>query len=73
MDLILIGSLASLLAGLATGAGALLVFVVRQVSDRFLDAALGFAAGVMLAAAILRPGLPWPLASDSKICPKAWQ
>ena len=50
MDLILIGSLASLLAGLATGVGALLVFFVRQVSDRFLDAALGFAAGVMLAA-----------------------
>ncbi|MBW1953396.1 MAG: ZIP family metal transporter, partial [Deltaproteobacteria bacterium] len=42
--------MASLLAGLATGVGALLVFFVRQVSDRFLDAALGFAAGVMLAA-----------------------
>ncbi|MFP3867944.1 MAG: ZIP family metal transporter [Desulfobacteraceae bacterium] len=38
------------MAGLATGAGALLVFFVRQVSDRFLDASLGFAAGVMLAA-----------------------
>lgn len=50
MDLILIGSLASLIAGLATGLGALLVFFVRRVSDRFLDASLGFAAGVMLAA-----------------------
>jgi len=29
---------------------ALLVFFVRKVSDRFLDASLGFAAGVMLAA-----------------------
>ena len=50
MNLILIGSLASLIAGLATGVGALLVFFVRRVSDRFLDASLGFAAGVMLAA-----------------------
>ena len=50
MNLILAGSLASLIAGLATGVGALLVFFVRKVSDRFLDASLGFAAGVMLAA-----------------------
>jgi ZIP family zinc transporter len=50
MNLIIIGSLASLLAGLATGVGALLVFLVRRVSDIFLDASLGFAAGVMLAA-----------------------
>ncbi len=50
MNLILIGSLASLIAGLATGVGALLVFFVRRVSDRFLDSSLGFAAGVMLAA-----------------------
>lgn len=50
MNLILLGGFASLLAGLATGIGALAVFFVRQVSDRFLDAALGFAAGIMLAA-----------------------
>jgi len=50
MNLILTGSLASLIAGLATGIGALPVFFVRKVSDRFLDASLGFAAGVMLAA-----------------------
>ena len=50
MSLIALGSLASLLAGLATGVGALLIFLVRRVSDRFLDASLGFAAGVMLAA-----------------------
>jgi len=50
MNLIIIGGLASLLAGLATGVGALPVFLVRRVSDRFLDASLGFAAGVMLAA-----------------------
>lgn len=47
---ILLGSLASLLAGLATGIGALLVLFVPKVSDKFLDASLGFAAGVMLAA-----------------------
>lgn len=50
MNLILAGGLASLIAGLATGVGALLVFFVRKVSDRFLDISLGFAAGVMLAA-----------------------
>ncbi|MBN2542195.1 ZIP family metal transporter [bacterium] len=48
--MIVIGTTASLLAGLATGIGALLVFFIRDVSDRFLDASLGFAAGVMLAA-----------------------
>lgn len=50
MNLILIGSLASLLAGLATGIGALLIFFVHDVTDTFLDTSLGFAAGVMLAA-----------------------
>jgi ZIP family zinc transporter len=48
--MILAGCLASLLAGLATGVGGALVFLVRKVSDQFLDASLGFAAGVMLAA-----------------------
>ena len=42
MNLILVGSLASLLAGLATGIGALPVFFVRKVSDRFLDQSLPF-------------------------------
>ena len=50
MNLILVGSLASLCAGLATAVGALPIFFVRRVSDRFLDSSLGFAAGVMLAA-----------------------
>jgi ZIP family zinc transporter len=48
--MILAGSLASLLAGLATGLGGGLVFFIRKVTDRFLDASLGFAAGIMLAA-----------------------
>jgi ZIP family zinc transporter len=50
MNLVLIGSIASFLAGLGSGVGALMVFCIRRVSDRFLDASLGFAAGVMLAA-----------------------
>ncbi len=50
LNLILTGTLASLLAGLATGVGALPVFFVRKISDRFLDTSLGFSAGVMLAA-----------------------
>lgn len=44
------GIVASLATGLATGVGALPVLVTRRVPDRLLDALLGFAAGVMLAA-----------------------
>jgi len=50
MNMILAGSLASLVAGLATGVGGVLVFFIKRVSDKFLDASLGFAAGIMLAA-----------------------
>jgi len=49
-EVIWLGSVASLLAGLATGAGAIPVLFTRQISDRLLDVMLGFAAGVMLAA-----------------------
>ncbi|MCX8130486.1 MAG: ZIP family metal transporter [Clostridia bacterium] len=49
-NIIAVGMLASLLCGLATGAGGLLIFVKRHVSKKMLDAALGVAAGVMLAA-----------------------
>lgn len=45
-----IGAIASLLAGLATGVGALPIFVTRNITKRVLDPLLGFAAGVMLAA-----------------------
>lgn len=48
--MILIGFLASLFAGLATGIGAIPVLFTRDVSDKALDGLLGFAAGVMLAA-----------------------
>ncbi|MCK9594807.1 MAG: ZIP family metal transporter [Candidatus Omnitrophica bacterium] len=50
MNLILIGTLASLIAGAATLIGALAVFFMHRVSDKFLDMSLGFSAGVMLAA-----------------------
>jgi ZIP family zinc transporter len=47
-NLILLGFLASLAAGLATGVGALPVLFVRHPSKRYLDLMLGFAAGAML-------------------------
>ena len=50
LDIITLGFVASLAAGLATGAGALPVLFTRHVSDRLLDVMLGFSAGVMLAA-----------------------
>jgi len=49
-EAIWLGSVASLAAGLATGAGALPVLFTKKVSDRLLDIMLGFSAGVMLAA-----------------------
>ncbi|MHA1776803.1 MAG: ZIP family metal transporter [Promethearchaeota archaeon] len=48
--LILIGTLASLGAGLATGLGAVPVFFKKNISEKKLDMLLGFASGVMLAA-----------------------
>jgi len=46
------GFLASLVAGLATGVGALPALLVKKASDRLLDAMMGFAAGVMIVAAL---------------------
>ena len=50
LELIWLGSAASLVAGLATGAEALPVLFAKKVSDKLLDIMLGFSAGVMLAA-----------------------
>jgi ZIP family zinc transporter len=65
-EIIWLGAVASLVAGLATGAGALPVLFTRLISDRLLDIMLGFAAGVMLAAtsfSLLVPSIdlggPW--------------
>ncbi len=50
MEIPLLGFIASLVAGLATGAGSLPVLLLGSFSDDLLDLLLGFAAGVMLAA-----------------------
>ncbi|MTI54609.1 ZIP family metal transporter [Geosporobacter ferrireducens] len=49
-NIIVVGFIASLVAGAATGLGALPIFFTKNVSHKFLDTMLGFAAGVMLAA-----------------------
>lgn len=52
------GFLASLLAGLLTGVGALGVFLIRTLSARMEDGLLSFAAGIMLAASFFSLLLP---------------
>lgn len=47
---VLLGTVASLLAGLATGAGCIPVLAGQTIPDRVRDALLGMAAGVMMAA-----------------------
>jgi len=62
MDIILIGFIASFLAGIATSVGALPVFFIKKLSERFEDTSLGFAAGVMLSASffsLIIPGLDY--------------
>ena len=49
-NIIVVGIIASVITGFATGIGGTLVFFVKDVPKKFLDAALGVAAGVMLAA-----------------------
>ena len=68
MSLVVIGFLASLAAGLASGVGALPALTLRSVSIRTMDMLLGGAAGVMLAAtsfSLIIPGIEignqmWP-------------
>ena len=55
---ILMGIVATLGTGFATGVGALPILLTTQVSERLLDAMLGFAAGVMLAATAFSLLLP---------------
>ena len=62
MSPISLGIIASTLAGLATGVGALPVLFFRSVSDKFLNTMLGGAAGVMLAAtsfSLIVPGIEY--------------
>jgi ZIP family zinc transporter len=59
-EIVWIGFLASLFAGLGTGVGAAGVFAIRQLSERLEDGLLSFAAGIMLAASffsLLLPGV----------------
>ncbi|ETW14030.1 zinc (Zn2+)-iron permease family metal cation transporter [Roseivivax marinus] len=59
-NVVLLGVLASLVAGTLTGVGALPVLFGRSVSQRSTDTALGFAAGVMISASffsLILPGL----------------
>ncbi len=66
--IVVIGFFASILAGLATGAGALPALFFKDISDRLFNSLLGAAAGVMLAAtafSLLVPGIDfgnqmWP-------------
>lgn len=58
MNPILLGLLGSLAAGLMTAAGALPVFLGREISERTRDALLGFAAGVMLSASFFSLIIP---------------
>ncbi len=58
--IVVIGFFASVLAGLATGAGALPVLFLSKISDRLFNGLLGMAAGVMLAAtafSLVIPGI----------------
>jgi ZIP family zinc transporter len=66
-DTIMMGVIASLIAGAATGTGAIPIFLKSQFSRRSLDIMLGFAAGVMLAASafsLLVPALESSLVND---------
>lgn len=45
---ILMGIVATIITGLATGVGGIPVLFTTDISERFLDALLGFAAGAML-------------------------
>lgn len=68
MSIVAAGLLASLAAGLATGAGALPALFFKDVPDRVMNTLLGGAAGVMLAAtsfSLIVPGIEhgnilWP-------------
>ncbi|MBB5321989.1 ZIP family metal transporter [Marinobacter oulmenensis] len=62
LSIVWLGTLASLFAGLATGVGALAIFMVRTITHRLQDGMLAAAAGVMLAASffsLLLPGLDY--------------
>jgi len=61
-EIVVVGFLASILAGLATGVGALPALFFKDISVRLFNSMLGAAAGVMLAAtafSLLVPGMEY--------------
>jgi ZIP family zinc transporter len=61
-EIVVIGFLASILAGLATGVGALPALFFKDISQNLFNSLLGAAAGVMLAAtafSLLVPGMAY--------------
>lgn len=61
-NIIWLGFIASALAGMATGIGALAVFALRRISTRSEDVLLSSAAGIMLAAtffSLIQPGIDY--------------
>jgi ZIP family zinc transporter len=62
LQIVWLGTLASLVAGLGTVVGAVGIFLVRRLSDRTEDILLSSAAGIMLAASffsLLLPGIEY--------------
>ncbi|MDP8952935.1 MAG: ZIP family metal transporter [Actinomycetota bacterium] len=60
MNVLVVGALASLIAGLMAAVGALPLAFVGNIPQRFLNPMLGFAAGVILAATVfslVQPGI----------------
>lgn len=60
--IVVVGLLASILAGLATGIGAIPALFFKDISERLFNSLLGAAAGVMLAAtafSLLVPGIDY--------------
>lgn len=66
MSPVTLGALASLLAGLATGAGAIPILAAVRISPRVQDVLLGFGAGVMLSASFFSLILPGLEAAESQ-------
>lgn len=66
MSILLMGTLASLAAGLMTGVGALAVFFGKAIPQRWSDTLLGFAAGVMIAASFFSLILPGIEAAETR-------
>ena len=61
-EIVVVGFLASILAGLATGVGALPAIFFKDISKNLFNSLLGAAAGVMLAAtafSLLVPGIDY--------------